>query len=119
MANNQLVGKIGETLAKNYLEAKGYTIVTTNLKTSYQEIDIIARKNGQFYFIEVKTRTSTAFGSAADQMSHQKIVSLKMAMARYCFTNKISQEKAHIDFVAIDLSLSQKKAKISRFKDIV
>lgn len=119
MANNQLVGKIGEKLAKNYLENKGYQPIITNLKTSYQEIDIIARKNGQFYFIEVKTRTSTAFGSAADQISHQKIHSLKKAMARYCFAQKINQEKAHLDFVAVDLDLPKKKAKISHFKDII
>jgi putative endonuclease len=49
-------GLSAETRAAAYLMAKGYRILAKRFKTSYGEIDIVARKRGLIAFIEVKAR---------------------------------------------------------------
>ena len=44
MAEHNFVGKIGEDLAREYLEKQGYKILEQNYKTKYAEIDLVATK---------------------------------------------------------------------------
>ncbi|MFA5230157.1 MAG: YraN family protein [Candidatus Paceibacterota bacterium] len=54
--NHLAIGKMGEQLAKNYLESQRYKILFTNYRFRHLEIDIIASKSQTIYFVEVKTR---------------------------------------------------------------
>ncbi len=55
--NNILLGKLGESYARNYLIRQRYRIIARNYRYGkYSEIDIIAQKDSVLYFIEVKTR---------------------------------------------------------------
>ena len=56
------LGQKGEDLALRFLKKNGYRIYTTNYSCKLGEIDIIAKEKDTLAFIEVKTRTSTAFG---------------------------------------------------------
>lgn len=49
-------GLFTETKAAFYLRFKGYRILETRFKTSFGEIDIIARKGNMLVFVEVKLR---------------------------------------------------------------
>jgi len=53
--NKTNLGVVGEDIAKKYLLNKGFSIITQNFKTYHSEIDIIAKKNSETYFIEVKS----------------------------------------------------------------
>jgi len=61
MAEHNLVGQKGESLALNYLRKKGYEILEVNWRYQRAEIDIIAEHNNQLIVVEVKTRTSEVF----------------------------------------------------------
>ena len=56
---NKIKGNLGENIACEYLEKDGYRIITRNFNCFYGEIDIIAIKNSELIFIEVKTRKNT------------------------------------------------------------
>ena len=56
------LGKKGEEIAIRFLKKKGYRILERNYVCKMGEMDIIAREKDTLAFIEVKTRTSTAFG---------------------------------------------------------
>lgn len=58
----QLLGTKGEKLALQFLRRKGYKILVKNFACRTGEIDIIARDGEDTVFIEVKTRSSDAFG---------------------------------------------------------
>ena len=51
MFHNQKIGQIGEDLAVKFLKKRGYKILERNLKTSYKEVDIIAKLKGKIIFI--------------------------------------------------------------------
>lgn len=55
------LGAKGEDLAAQYLQAAGYQILARNFRRRYGEIDIIVAKAGVTYFVEVKTKTSSAY----------------------------------------------------------
>ena len=47
------LGRSGEEKAKNFLLARGYTILDSNWENEIGELDIIARHKGYIIFIEV------------------------------------------------------------------
>lgn len=48
-------GDKAENLAKEFLQNSGFEIVDTNYYTRYGEIDIVAKKDSIYHFIEVKS----------------------------------------------------------------
>ena len=60
--DNKKLGNIGEALAFNYLVKHKYKILETNFSCVLGEIDLIAKKDDIYVFIEVKCRTTTKFG---------------------------------------------------------
>lgn len=62
MATHNVLGTKGEGIAKAYLEENGYEILDENWVYGKAEIDLIAYKNGIMIFVEVKARSSVAFG---------------------------------------------------------
>ena len=51
----------------------GFSLVEKNYNTPYGEADLIMKKDGSTYFIEVKTRSGTLFGDPKDAVDKKKI----------------------------------------------
>jgi len=62
MAKHNETGKAGELAARRFLENKGYDILETNWRFHRAEVDLIAKDGKILVFVEVKTRSSDAFG---------------------------------------------------------
>src|SRR5215216_1342511 len=73
VSNKLETGREGETLAANFLVAKGYEIVARNYRYRRGEIDLIVRKDDWLLFVEVKTRSSTAYGDPETFVDLKKI----------------------------------------------
>ncbi len=56
MTHAQEKGHLGESLAYDYLKNLGYEIIGRNFHCPWGEIDIIAQKGVDIYFVEVKWR---------------------------------------------------------------
>ncbi len=56
MAQHNELGAWGESLAREALIAEGYAIRDTNWRMGHYEIDIIAERDAEIIFAEVKTR---------------------------------------------------------------
>lgn len=119
MSHNQQIGKFGETLAKNYLIRHGYKVIDSNVKLSYQELDIIARKHDLTIFIEVKTRVSQFYGPAEDAFGFTKSGRFKRGIEMFMKNNKISADNIRADLIAVDIDRAKKTARIKHFKDII
>ncbi|MBT4140306.1 MAG: ribonuclease HII [Candidatus Latescibacteria bacterium] len=68
----QRPGNMGERLATEYLQRKGFAICENNYRAAGGEIDIIAQKDGKLIFLEVKTATQTQFGDPKTWVTPQK-----------------------------------------------
>jgi uncharacterized protein (TIGR00252 family) len=68
-------GKIGETIAHRFFTEHGYTVVATNWRCSYGEIDLIVEQAAWLIVVEVRTRASTGgqrFGTPAQSITWRK-----------------------------------------------
>lgn len=87
MAHHNNTGKSGEALALAYLQQKGFSIIATNWRHSYYEIDIIASLNDVLHFVEVKTRRSEKYGLPEESVSKRKMERLIAAAEEYLYQN--------------------------------
>ena len=97
------LGKKGEDLALQYLKKNGYRIFEKNYVCKMGEVDIIAREKDTLAFIEVKTRTSTAFGPPQLAVNAAKQMQLSKVAVYFLKEKGIENVKARFDVVAIVL----------------
>ena len=55
------VGYLGEDIGCSYLKNKGFHVKDRNFRKPFGEIDIVAEREGEPYFIEIKTVTCEIF----------------------------------------------------------
>ena len=95
------LGKKGERLALRYLKKNGYRLIQTNYVCKLGEMDIIAQEKDTLAFIEVKTRTSTAFGPPQLAVNLAKQMQLSKVALNFLKEKKLEDVKARFDVVAI------------------
>ncbi|TKC12275.1 endonuclease [Pedobacter polaris] len=83
MASHNDLGFKGEAIAKAFLEKQGYEILDENWVHGKAEVDLIAYLNRQIIFVEVKTRTSVAYGMPEDFVSETKQKQMDLAANEY------------------------------------
>lgn len=95
-------GHWGEDLACRHLQRQGYRIVARNLRTPLGEIDCVAQKGRELYFVEIKTRTSFEKGRAIEQVPWHKQQRLIRLAQFYIRTHDVMRLYPHIAVMAID-----------------
>ncbi|MBC6109031.1 YraN family protein [Pedobacter fastidiosus] len=83
MAIHNDLGKEGEQIAKQHLEDNGYEVLDENWVYGKAEIDLIVYKDGIMIFVEVKTRSSVAFGEPEDFVREAKQKQMELAATEY------------------------------------
>ena len=77
------LGRAGEKAAAELLKRRGYEVVGAGFTARRGEIDLICRRGGDLVIVEVKTRTSEAFGTPAEAVGPRKRRALSAAAAEY------------------------------------
>lgn len=97
------IGRRGEDLACEFLVAAGFTICERNFRTKFGEIDVIASQKAEVtVFVEVKTRTSSSFGTPAEAFDRRKRLRFERAVRCYLADHPDIREW-RIDFLGIML----------------
>lgn len=78
-----IIGKIGESIATDYLITNSYKVLARNWRTTTEEIDILAQKDSFLVVIEVKTRTSKKYGNPEEAVNYSKQKRLVEAADKY------------------------------------
>lgn len=95
-------GNAGEDRACIWLANKGYEIVARNISCAYGEIDIIAKRQQIWHFVEVKTRQTASFGEGVDAVDSRKLPKL-IKSAQWYMANIVKDEDSfQIDVISID-----------------
>ena len=105
MAVHLETGRRGEEIAKAYLAAEGYDILEQNWRCRRAEVDLIAFKKKTLVFVEVKTRSSIAFGEPEEFVTETKQARLRRAAEHYIYIRDFSGE-IRFDIISILLDNS-------------
>lgn len=101
--NNKAKGNVGENIAAMYLRLKLYKILERNYKASTGEIDIIAKKNNTFVFVEVKYRKDASKGLPREAVTPVKQAKIRRTAEYYLMEKKINEFNAEIRFDVIEI----------------
>jgi uncharacterized protein (TIGR00252 family) len=73
------IGHQAESTVAEELKRQGFKILAQNWKTKVCEIDIVARKAGVVYFVEVKYRSRAGQGGGLEHITSAKLNRMRFA----------------------------------------
>jgi putative endonuclease len=95
------LGTWGEDCACSFLEHQGFSIVARNIRGPYGEIDILAQKENQMVFIEVKTRSNIANGYPEDAITDTKIKHMESSIQWYLDQHEDFKDNWRVDVISV------------------
>ena len=125
------IGKFGEDIACKFLMKHGYRIVERNYAKKWGELDIVAKKGGKVYFVEVKTVSCEMGDNLAvdvtrgtgyrpeDNMNKKKITKFLRIIQTYLQDKHMEKVKWSMALVAVRVDTAKKRAKIRFIEDLV
>lgn len=94
-------GQDSEASAEQFLRRKGYAILERNLRTTIGELDLVADDHGVLVFVEVKARTTGAFGGALLAVDRRKQAKLIRLAGQYLAQRHLSDRVCRFDVVLV------------------
>ena len=89
--NKRKIGSKVEQAVREYLSGHGFEILEMNYRCKQGEIDIIAKEDLYYVFIEVKYRTSTRYGFPQEAVGLSKQRRICSAARYYLYSNHIGE----------------------------
>jgi putative endonuclease len=98
----QRIGAFGEEVISKYLVARGDEILERNWRIREGEIDIVSLgKDGIFHCVEVKTRSSLAFGHPFEAIDRAKALRMQRLALAWLATHGCLGCEFTIDVAAV------------------
>ena len=101
MRAKDVLGRRGEDLAADFLQAHGMRIVERNWRCPEGEIDIVALDGDALVIAEVKTRKSLAFGHPFEAVGADKLARLHRLAAAWCRAQGLWMPLCRVDVIAV------------------
>ena len=95
------LGRAGERAAAELLKRRGYEVIGAGFAARRGEIDLICRRGDELVVVEVKTRTSHAFGTPLEAVGSRKRKALMAAAAEY---RALAEWRGPIRFAVVGLT---------------
>ncbi len=114
MKTNVETGRIGEDLACQYLQQKGYILLHRNWRFRKSEIDIICRNQEFTVFTEVKTKHQLQFGFPEAAVRRKKKELQLLGATEYMHRFQV---KTQVRFDIIAILLLPEGPQIRHFED--
>ena len=121
------VGRIGEDIAAQFLEGKGFRIVARNYRKPWGEIDIIAEKGREVHFVEVKTVSRESLPNVSREMDNYRPEEQvhpaklrKVARTAELYMDAHSDVREfQIDVVGVFLDIKTRRARCRIFEQVL
>ncbi|HEY4509531.1 MAG TPA: YraN family protein [Candidatus Paceibacterota bacterium] len=111
------VGRLGEDLARKYLEKKGYRILEQNYRTRYAEIDLVAKQKDVLVFVEVRTKIGERFGTPEETLNPRKLQKVKRNA--FSYASRVKWDKVYrVDAVCIVLDENHQVQRLNHYENI-
>jgi len=116
-ASHLEVGKMGEDIARRFLEKQGHKIIEQNYRTKYAEIDLVAKKGNDLVFIEVRTKIGENFGTPEETINYDKKRKLLRNALAYV-SRKKWKGPYRIDAICIVLKSDYSVERLNHYENI-
>jgi len=126
--HSRQIGQLGERIAANWLENKGFDIVDANYRRKWGELDLVGLKDKRVYFFEVKSVQrrlqkdrevkSEEKYRPAENMHDAKIQRIYRAAQTWLEENNLTDTDWQIDFLAVRIDFNTRRSSIHRVKCI-
>ena len=104
--NKQQIGAFGEQAVTEFLIKQNIEVIERNWRIREGEIDIVAlNASGVFSFIEVKTRSSVAFGNPFEAINRDKAHRMQRLALAWLATHGCLGCDYQIDVAAVMISV--------------
>lgn len=95
-------GQQAENQACDYLQKQGLHLLMRNYRTAFGEIDLIFKDKNMLVFVEVRARSSSAFGGAVASITRLKQQKILKTAQHYLLKNQL-HDKMPIRFDVVGL----------------
>jgi len=95
------LGAAGEAAAVAWLEAHGHQVLARNVRTRWGEIDVVAQVGSLVIFVEVKSRTTLAYGHPAEAIVTEKQRRLARLSAAWLQRRGLQHCPVRFDAIAV------------------
>ena len=100
MTSQRLSGKKAEDAACSFLQRNGLSLIQRNYHCRHGEIDLIMQDSETLVFVEVRYRSSTKYGSAAESVDGNKQRKLVFTANHYLQKNP-TNKPSRFDVIAL------------------
>jgi putative endonuclease len=107
-------GREAEDMAARFLESIGYEIVERNYRYKRSEIDLIVRKDNWLVFVEVKMRSSDAFGYPEEFVDYKKAKNIVYGAEQYTYEKRY---EGNVRYDVVAISMKNGEPQIRHFED--
>ena len=107
--HNRSLGTSGEDIAATWYEDHGYEVLERNWRRREGEVDLIVRQRRTVAFVEVKTRTTDAFGTGAESVLPAKQRRIRRLATRWLAELTPATGRALVDlrFDVVDITAGE------------
>lgn len=112
------LGNKGERLAAAYLRRSGYRILRHQFHSKFGEVDIVAVDGQTLVFVEVKTRSSTRYGTGLEAITPLKIRRIVKAGQYYRLLHPKTPAALRIDAIEVYFADDEKSARVRHVRNV-
>jgi putative endonuclease len=94
-------GSEGEQLVAEHLERSGWTVRDRNVLCRHGELDVVAEKGDVLAFVEVRMRSTAAWGDPSQTVSRAKQRKVVLAATEYCQRHRLFQRVIRFDVASV------------------
>ncbi len=107
-------GKEAEDMAADFLAQQGYEIIERNYRYKRSEIDLIVKRDNWLIFVEVKMRSSDAFGYPEEFVDYKKAKNIVYGAEQYTYDNNYN---GNVRYDVVAISIKNGEPDIRHFED--
>ena len=101
VAAKDALGRRGEDLAVEYLQRRGFVVLSRNWRCRDGELDVVAVDRTRLVVCEVKTRSGTAFGEPAEAVTRNKAARIRRVTQAWLTEHQVRWCEIRFDVVAV------------------
>ncbi|MDQ0339251.1 putative endonuclease [Caldalkalibacillus uzonensis] len=109
------LGVYGEQLVEKRYRAAGFELLARNFRCRMGEIDLIFKKGNCLYFVEVRTKSSGAYGTAEESITPRKMATIHKVSQYFLLRYNMGEVNVQYDVVAVYIDSKKKQAWIKRY----